>query len=567
MKNKRSIFFFWALFLVPTLLIAVAAFVLLKNEQERINLSARHTLSQRAQAISDTIHLTIEAVQENLEQSLLEIEPERLKAELLNWETTNPLVRNIFIYYPEKRLDYPVKGMASTFEERQFIVRYDSLFKGRIKFDANQYSTRETAGSTNVQNDQTIAYKPPVQSSRKKLIALSRQAKEEKMVAKTSMAALAPEQQYVGKKGWIPWFNENQLFLLGWVQKVKNGPFYGIELELMTLLSRLIVDFPPVSEKGVAMVLMDGNGNAMHQSGRRADVTTEKPVVVIPVSTLLPHWQVAVFVDAKGFGSQTGFLYVTILLLGVFIVAIVSGGMLLTRLSLANIKDAQQKTSFVASVSHELKTPLTSIRMYAELLLSKRVKDQKKAQSYLWVIVNESQRLTRLINNVLDFGKLEQGKKTYHPREMDISELLVQIIDAHSIRIKEQGLSIITDIEPDNYIMQTDPDALEQVVLNLLDNAIKYAGTGKFVKFVLHRDKIAVILKICDDGPGIPKAQQGLIFNKFHRVDDSLTASQPGSGLGLSIARQIVQDLNGELSFEPMPENGSCFVVKLTDFA
>ncbi len=314
MKNKRSIFFFWALFLVPTLLIAVAAFVLLKNEQERINLSARHTLSQRAQAISDTIHLTIEAVQENLEQSLLEIEPERLKAELLNWETTNPLVRNIFIYYPEKRLDYPVKGMASTFEERQFIVRYDSLFKGRIKFDANQYSTRETAGSTNVQNDQTIAYKPPVQSSRKKLIALSRQAKEEKMVAKTSMAALAPEQQYVGKKGWIPWFNENQLFLLGWVQKVKNGPFYGIELELMTLLSRLIVDFPPVSEKGVAMVLMDGNGNAMHQSGRRADVTTEKPVVVIPVSTLLPHWQVAVFVDAKGFGSQTGFLYVTVLL-------------------------------------------------------------------------------------------------------------------------------------------------------------------------------------------------------------------------------------------------------------
>ncbi len=248
-------------------------------------------------------------------------------------------------------------------------------------------------------------------------------------------------------------------------------------------------------------------------------------------------------------------------------VAIVSGGMLLARLSLANIKDAQQKTSFVASVSHELKTPLTSIRMYAELLLSKRVKDQKKAQSYLWVIVNESQRLTRLINNVLDFGKLEQGKKTYHPREMDISELLVQIIDAHSIRIKEQGLSIITDIEPDNYIMQTDPDALEQVVLNLLDNAIKYAGTGKFVKFVLHRDKIAVILKICDDGPGIPKAQQGLIFNKFHRVDDSLTASQPGSGLGLSIARQIVQDLNGELSFEPMPENGSCFVVKLTDFA
>ena len=559
MKNRRSIFLFWALFLVPTLLMAGVAFVLLEKEQERITLSAIHALSQQAQSVSETIHLTIETVQENLEQSMLEIDSLTLKTELVQWEATNPLVRNIFIYYPKKQLEYPVKGMASTFEERMFMNRYDSLFSGRIKFDENQMSLRVSDQESNRQAEELP------QSSRKKLIALSRLAKQEKMVVQEAMNTAGTDQKYIGQKGWIPWFSENHLFLLGWVQPYENSPIYGIELELMTLLSRLVVDFPRLLTKGATMVLMDGNHNAMHQSGRQVDVAKEKPVAIVPVSPLLPHWQVAVFVDKNTFQTGHGFLYVSILLLGIFIAAIVSGGTLLTRLTLSNIKDAQQKTSFVSSVSHELKTPLTSIRMYAELLLSKRVKDPQKIQTYLSVIVNESQRLTRLINNVLDFSKLEQGKKKYQLIHVDIADLLAQIIEDHSIRIQENKLEIIMDIKPGEYMIKTDRDAVDQVVLNLLDNALKYAGSGQFIKFVLTRNKAFVDLKICDDGPGIPKAQQALIFNKFYRGDDSLTAKQPGSGLGLSIARQILKDLNGDLIFEPMPENGSCFTARIKD--
>jgi len=324
----------------------------------------------------------------------------------------------------------------------------------------------------------------------------------------------------------------------------------------MTLLSRLIVDFPKISENNAALVLMDGNGNFMHQFGTMIVDPEAKPVEVISISSLLPHWRIAVFIYDKGFASTKGFLYLSTILLAIFIAAIISGGILLTRLTLSNMKDARQKTSFVSSVSHELKTPLTSIRMYAELLLSKRVKDKDKIETYLSTIVNESGRLTRLINNVLDFGKLEQGSKKYQLENVEIDRFLEQIIKTHSIRIKNQDLEIKTLIEEGDYTAKTDRDAMEQVIL-------KYAGQGKFIEFVLKKEDAFIVLKICDDGPGIPKEHQHRIFDKFHRIDNSLTSQQPGSGLGLSIAQQIMKDLGGDLCLEPMSPNGTCFIIRI----
>ncbi len=569
MTSKKSIIIFWALFLVPTLIIAIIAFKLLSHEQDRISQSALLALSERAKTISETIHLTVEAVQDNFTQSLRVLDQDDLRENLIKWEETNPLVRNVFVYKKDQNLEYPLRGLESTLEERLFIARYDSLFSGRIKFDFNEDSLRDESKINGVADSYSglrrydSAPKKQTESFRQKLVALSRLAQKAPALEQQAIFSEAKKQQFLEKSGWIPWFSENYLYILGWVQKFENGPVYGVELELMTLLSRLVVDFPELSEKGAALVLMDGNGNFMHQSGKWMADPEDKPVAVISISSLLPHWQIAVFVDDKGFGASRGFLYVSVILLGIFIAAIISGGLLLTRLTLKNMKDARQKTSFVSSVSHELKTPLTSIRMYAELLLSKRVKDENKTQTYLSVIVNESGRLTRLINNVLDFGKLEQGKKTYQKTGFDMDRFLLQMIEAHSIRIENQGLEIITQVEEGEYHAKTDKDAIEQVVLNLLDNALKYAGQGKFIKFILKKEKSFILLKICDDGPGIPKAQQEMIFEKFHRVDSSLTAEQPGSGLGLSIARQILRDLEGDLSFDPVPGNGSCFTARI----
>lgn len=572
MRKKRTIILFWALFSVPTLIIAGFAYTLLSHEQERINSSAVRALSQRAQAVAETIHLTIETVQNNLEQSLFDIDQDRLEDELMLWEQTNPLVRNAFIYRPGKNLEYPSQG-PGTFEKRRFLARYESFFSGRVKFDVNQAVETDKAVAA-VPSGKIARYTRPAKpvekkkSSRQKLVDLSRSFKKDQAVLQAASVDSEAGGKYIHKSGWIPWFSENQLFILGWVQEYENSSIYGIEIEWVTLLSRLVVDLPRLDDKNVAMVLMDGNTHIIHQMGQMKLSDNGKPEVVIPVSSLLPHWQIAVFVDNKGFGSGgQGFFILSMILLGTFIVSIVSGGLLLTRMTLMNIKDAHEKTSFVSSVSHELKTPLTSIRMYAELLSSKRVKDENKTQNYLSVIVNESQRLTRLINNVLDFGRLEQGKKTYQHQVVDVCLFLSEMIKAHSIRICEKGLEIRTNIiEPGNensYLIKTDRDALEQVFLNLLDNALKYAGTGKFIRFVLEHNDSYVEMKICDDGPGIPKAQRDMIFKKFYRADDSLTAKEPGSGLGLSIARQILRDLGGDLIFEPVPGNGSCFTARI----
>lgn len=561
MTKKRSIIIFWALFLVPTLITAGMAARLLWHEQERINQSAIAALSERAQAVCDSIHITIEAVQENLAQALLKIDSKNLKKNLFTWERTNPLVRNVFIYQQGRDLIYPVRGMESTLEERQFIDRYASLFSGELKFDFNAAVFQDET----TKNIPQKSYREPA-SSRQKLVALSRMAQEAPASDRQAFFSAEPDRQLIKKKGWIPWFSGNRLHILGWVQKYENGPVYGVELELMTLLSRLVVDFPDLSEKEASLVMMDGNKNFLHQSGGWVPDAGEKPVETVSISNLLPHWQIAVFIKDKGLGANKGFLILSLLLLLTFITAIISGGVLLTRLTLQNMKDARQKTNFVSSVSHELKTPLTSIRMYAELLLSKRITDTDKIQTYLSVIVNESSRLTRLINTVLDFGKLEQGRKTYHLIPFEMDQLLDQIIRVHRMRIEEHGLEIIIQKQKGNFYVRTDPDAMEQVVLNLVDNALKYAGKGKFLKFVLKRAGAVVMLQICDDGPGIPTDKRKAVFKKFYRVDNSLTSQQPGSGLGLSIARQTLTDLKGDLVLEPVSGKGCCFTIRINKY-
>ncbi len=607
MTSKKSIIFFWALFLVPTLIMAGAAFKLLIHEQERINQSALNALTQRAETIAETIHLTIESVSDNLVQSLKRIDSQQLKPRLLEWEQQNPLVRNVFIFKEGKILTYPVEGMESTLEERQFIARYKTLFSGQMPFETDEKDVE--GGPSESGASYGVAVKKRVASSRKQLESLSRvvqskvaqQAPASKKVKRLSTSSdsqpldvqeVASESSEPGQpngpnklgdlrqpndlvfvsgqgvtqlsaSGWLPWFSENSLYILIWVRPSPMHPVYGLELELMALLSRLVVDFPVIDDTAAALVLTDGSGNHIHQSGGLTLTDKIKSVEQVFVSDLLPHWQINVFVEQKGKGFTNAFLYLSLILTAIFIVAIISGGILMTRMTLKNIKDAQQKTSFVSSVSHELKTPLTSIRMYAELLLAGRVKDTAKKETYLSVIVGESERLTRLINNVLDFGKLEQGKKTYQMSLVDVDAFLYQLIEAHKIRIKQQGLEIIVHVTEDDFSITTDRDALEQVMLNLLDNALKYAGSGKFIKFILQKEAGAILFKMCDDGPGIPISQERMIFEKFHRIDNSLTATQPGSGLGLSIARGILKDLGGDLYIEHNPENGSCFVGKI----
>jgi len=308
---------------------------------------------------------------------------------------------------------------------------------------------------------------------------------------------------------------------------------------------------------------MDGNGKILHQAGETVLESGSHPGLTVSLAPNLPHWQMAVYFTDGRTAAQSGkgFIVLAGLLLAIFVVAIVLGGSLLLWQAHRNMTDAHQKTSFVSNVSHELKTPLTSIRMYAELLAEGRIKNREKKEHYLQVIVAESQRLTRLVNNVLHFSRLEQGRKKYQIEEIDVVKILLEILETHELRFREAGLELKLDIPDHAIVVRIDRDTIEQVVLNLMDNALKYAAEGKDLLIRLEVCNGFCELQLMDRGPGVPSSHRAKIFEKFQRMDDSLTTRKPGSGLGLSIARRLMRDMGGDLVYRSRKKGGSSFVV------
>ncbi len=507
----------------------------------------------KANAIASSLVLTVENAQTGLSDSLHNI-PEKQRIDILaEWERTDPLVRNVFVWHEETGLEYPVAG-SITREEERFLKRFNALFTSRIPWQMPAMENpREYSEKTKDKTD-ILDYRKSISNLQNLTQRSSSQDNSDGNW----------QGDIITKSGWIPWFDENRLYMLGWVQKSPGSHVYGIELEIMTLLSRIISVFPPSDPDGIVYVLLDGNGKILHQAGKALIPAGREPEYLVSLAPALPHWQIGVYMlHGRAGQSGRGFIILSSLLLVIFLAAIILGGYLLTWHAQQNIKDASQKTSFVSSVSHELKTPLTSIRMYAELLKEKRVKDPDKKSHYLQVIVDESRRLTRLVNNVLDFSRLEQGRKKYHLEHLNLVAHIRGIMKDHLVRFKEAGM-VYDDRMPDQDIyVEIDRDAIDQVVLNLADNAIKYASEGKEFTLDLKTSNSFCQLMVMDRGPGIPAEHWSKIFNKFHRVDDSLVSSKPGSGLGLSIAQRIMADLGGEIRYEPRDGGGSCFVVEI----
>jgi signal transduction histidine kinase len=259
-----------------------------------------------------------------------------------------------------------------------------------------------------------------------------------------------------------------------------------------------------------------------------------------------------------------GVFWIGVLLVAIFVAAIVAGGSLLLWQARRSEAEATQKTSFVANVSHEFKTPLTTIRLYSELLEQGRVRDGAQRSEYLRTIGRETQRLARLVNNALDFSRLEQGRKRYAREPLDLGGELTRLLDTHAPRVAEAGLNLQRALPAAPLPLTTDRDAVEQIVINLIDNACKYAAAGgELTVAATAGARGGVEVRVSDRGPGVPFDQRERIFEKFHRVDDALTAEKTGAGLGLSIARQLARGLGGELSFAPSAGGGADFILIL----
>ncbi|HEX2100850.1 MAG TPA: HAMP domain-containing sensor histidine kinase, partial [Candidatus Synoicihabitans sp.] len=370
-------------------------------------------------------------------------------------------------------------------------------------------------------------------------------------------------------QAWTVWRQGHRVHVFAW-RETSSGGLVGLELNVDEVLRRAAEVIPPATP-AEAYHLQQQGADLQAPAGGYVSVSKFSretgPAVRVPVfSEILPDWEIAAYAilpTAESPGAL-GFFGLGGVLVAVLVATIAIGGALLVRDARRSQLEAAQKTTFVANVSHELKTPLTTIRLYAELLEQDRVKDAELRRAFLATIGLETNRLGRLVNNVLDFSRLEQGRKEFDLVTIDLVEELARWLDGHEPRLADAGLRLVRQLPAEPVPTRADRDALHQILLNLLDNGVKYGASGAELAVELRAlSGSGAEISVADRGPGIPVAEQERVFARFHRLDNSLTAPHSGAGLGLSIARALARGMGGDLRCQARPGGGAVFILSL----
>ncbi len=225
------------------------------------------------------------------------------------------------------------------------------------------------------------------------------------------------------------------------------------------------------------------------------------------------------------------------------------------------MKLSQMKSDFVSNVSHELRTPLSSIRVFGEYMRLGRVEKPEKIREYGEYIEAESRRLTQLINNILDFSRIESAEKKYQFAECDPGCIIRDILSAFEVPLRERGFTIRTEIAAPLPQVRLDRDSIAQALVNLLDNAVKYSGERKEIEVRAYVEDGALRIAVADHGIGIEPGEQKKIFEKFYRVGSGLVHDIKGSGLGLAIVSHIVKAHGGRVEVTSRPGDGATFTL------
>jgi two-component system phosphate regulon sensor histidine kinase PhoR len=224
---------------------------------------------------------------------------------------------------------------------------------------------------------------------------------------------------------------------------------------------------------------------------------------------------------------------------------------------------AQLKEDFISNVSHELKTPLSLIRMFSEMLVTHRVKSDAVRQEYYSIIHSESDRMGRLVANLLDFARLDRERHSLHLERTNVGQLVMKELEAFRYQLQKEGFELITHVDGAIPDTMADPTAISMAFFNLLDNSVKYSGERKQVTVSVRRNNGFIDLAVRDEGLGIPEAERQKIFEKFFRGSSAAVKKIRGSGIGLSITRQVAEMHGGEIRVESEPGLGSTFTLRI----
>jgi signal transduction histidine kinase len=310
------------------------------------------------------------------------------------------------------------------------------------------------------------------------------------------------------------------------------------------------------------LAVVDQQGRPVYAAG---PVDRAQPVLSVAFGAALPTWRVALY-QPEGRNPRDAVRRQAMIFtgaLGLLLMVIVLGLGATYRVVRRESEMARLKADFVANVSHDLKTPLSLIRMFAETLELKRVPDEASRQEYYGIITREAERLTRLINNVLDFSRIEGGRQRYDIRPTPVEPVVQETVEAFRHTLTQAGFTVEVDVAPDLPEVPMDGEAIGQALANLIDNAVKYSGETRWLRVAARAAGGELRLEVADRGIGIAPAEQGRVFDKFYRVGRSETQGRRGSGLGLTLVKHIVEAHGGRVGLESEPARGSRFTLAL----
>jgi signal transduction histidine kinase/tetratricopeptide (TPR) repeat protein len=310
------------------------------------------------------------------------------------------------------------------------------------------------------------------------------------------------------------------------------------------------------------LIIRDADGGGIYGLPPPAE---SRMTVVLPFTGNFPPWSIELHQDDPQFFEQllssrrSFYIYALVIVM----LALTFGAIMTLRMMARELELARLKSDFVSTVSHEFKSPLTSIRQLSEMLQSGRVLSETRRKHYYDVILEQSERLSRLVSNILDLASIDDKRLRLDFSLVDMKELLTEIV----VRARQQGggeeIPIKLDVDDHLPLAFVDPGAITQIMNNLIDNAIKYSGESPNVSITVRIDNDEMVIRVEDEGIGIPQEEIEKVFERFYRVGDEFTRKVKGSGLGLALVKELVLAHKGTVRVSSEIGKGSLFTVRL----
>ena len=352
-------------------------------------------------------------------------------------------------------------------------------------------------------------------------------------------------------------------YLISFWQRESQGRRYWVVVwhDVGAIIRYIFPELYPSADKTSRINVVDDQGRIVYGEV----LNSMGPILGRQFGTTLYKWRLNVTMTAaSGLAAAVARRHVLeMVMVGLSGLVVIAGSIVILVAAARERKLSNLKSDFVANVSHELKTPLSLVRMFGELLQSGRVDSDDKRRQYLQIIVSESERLAALIENVLDFAKVERGKAAYEFASSNVVDVVARAVEACRVRAEREGVELEFACKSTAIPLEIDERAVEIAVINLVDNAVKYAAGGRRVRVQLGVQGSFVEIRVTDWGPGIAADEKRRVFERFVRGRNTRNQRVRGSGIGLALVKHIAEAHGGGAWVEDADGRGSCFVISL----